>query len=214
MSFVLSGIGAKPTTKIAKVVIFNGPPRCGKDTICDLLKSKFEKSVIRTRFAETLKQGAHALLGLSVPTEAFNDVKDVKQELLNNHTWREWYIWIAEHCMKQFLGDEAFGKILVSRLSAMEDEGLFTSDKVVVLSDCGFEQEMAPVVRHFGEDNCVLIRIHRQGHDFSNDSRGYVQGPALPYTFDVLNPEGNIDLFYARVIRCLTWAKVMPLLDV
>jgi len=46
--------------------------------------------------------------------------------------------------------------------------------KALVIPDSGFAEEVFPIVEEFGEDNILLLRIHRKGCDFSRDSRSYL----------------------------------------
>jgi hypothetical protein len=207
---------------IQKVVIFNGPPRSGKDTICDHLYKQFPQHIIRTRFAESLKLGCHALLGLQNTTaEEFNDVKDEPQELLGGRTWRQVYIHIAERGLKDFFDKELFGRVMLNSLrhklaeKAFIQHGSYGSDpdrQVVVISDCGFVEEIQPLIRYFTPDRLVLIRIHRRGFDYGLDSRGYIVDPKIEHQFDVVNPEGQVERFFHSVMQRLEMAGVLQYL--
>lgn len=45
----------------------------------------------------------------------------------------------------------------------------------MVFSDSGFQSEMEPLIEQFGIDNVVLVRLNRDGYDFSGDSRSYLE---------------------------------------
>jgi hypothetical protein len=46
--------------------------------------------------------------------------------------------------------------------------------RVFVFSDGGFADEWAPIIEYVGEENFMLVEVHSETKDFSNDSRGYI----------------------------------------
>jgi hypothetical protein len=42
--------------------------------------------------------------------------------------------------------------------------------RVFVFSDGGFAQEWAPIIDYVGEENFMLVEVHSETKDFSNDS--------------------------------------------
>lgn len=190
-----------------KIILINGPPRSGKDHIVRCLlehpKSPFSLKYSRPdgfllpiklkhmKFADPLKAGALALLGYSgLNVEQVRRLsellKDKPQEKLNGKTLREFLIYLSEETVKPFAGKNFFGRIA----SSVCDETPYT-----IFSDSGFIDETQAVVDHFGEENVLLIRLHRDGETFSklNDSRSYINLDGVE-TWNYTNDGGENEL--------------------
>ena len=120
---------------------------------------------------------------------ALERVKDVPHRALMGMTPREAYIWYSEEVMKPKFGKDVFGKMFVQD----------NADKrgPIFVSDSGFEEEAYAVVEHFGMNNVMLVRLHREGHDFSRDSRSHLNLD-LWQTHDIMNP-GEYGPFFAKL---------------
>jgi hypothetical protein len=195
-----------------KVILFNGPPRVGKDTAVTLARTDFEDaglSAMNVKFAKELKLRTHAIVGAYVrpnvspsggshlelcdrdaprariaPADFFEADKDKALAVFRGKTPRESYIGLSEKYFKPMYGVEIFGELLL--------ENDITSNPTMdsfLISDSGFESEVMPLMRRYGADRIKLIRIFREGCDFSKDSRGYLD---LSHhgitTIDVHNP--------------------------
>lgn len=165
---------------------FNGPPGCGKDTAAHIVCSLAGKGIItqpdgeqftnilNKKFAEPLKNSVHALLGLSGRShDAFEHVKDTRQELFMGKSPRAWYIAMSEAFAKVFESDIFFGKVLRNDLTS---ESVFGDPySMVAISDCGFGPELKPIVHAMSpSDRMLIVRLHREGCNFNNDSRSYI----------------------------------------
>lgn len=95
--------------------------------------------------------------------------KDLKSESLFGMSFREYQIWLSEEVMKPKFGKDILGKLAVRNLG-----GASGTDYTVV-SDCGFREEALPLVRLFGATNVLLVHIMRDGCNFDNDSRSYIE---------------------------------------
>ena len=168
-----------------KIVILNGPPRSGKDTIADNLREFYT-----LKFAGTLKQMTHALYGMpDIPSDFFEEVKDIPNKAFYDLTPRQAYINVSEQYIKPVHGLSFFGDRLVEKIRVM---GL----SHYVISDGGFYEEVIPLVKEFGADNTYLFHIKRPGFDFSEDSRTYLD----PYKLGLkvmpeLSNDSNIEEF-------------------
>ena len=164
------------------VVFLNGPPGCGKDLVASHLVQylAFE----RMKFAATIKRMAAAMLAIS--DETVERLKDTEFAILSKETkitdgafgterfeygekdtLRRLLIRISEEFLKPTYGTSIFGRIAVKEL-------LRSSYPLIVFTDSGFVEEADTVIRTVGQRNTVLIRLHREGCDFTNDSRGYL----------------------------------------
>jgi len=154
---------------MSKIYILNAPPNSGKDTLGDYLVKEhgWHKEQMKT----PLFTIAAAMLGLTLEQfvllyssrewkESYNPV--VKM------TIRELMIKISEDFVKPVVGKEAFGILAAKQISCLP------LDSTVVFSDGGFVEEIKPLVDMFGKENVVIVRIHRKGCNFENDSRKYI----------------------------------------
>lgn len=182
-----------------KIILFNGPPRSGKDTAAEHVFHYLQAKKITSfkySFAQRLKESSHSLLGLYVAYDAFEHCKDTPQSRFMGLSPRQFYIKYSEQCIKPAFGKDFFGKCFVNFL---ENNILDTSDLTVIVSDCGFEEEVYPIVDAYGKDNVVVIQLERCGHDYSNDSRSYISYPGSK-CFRVSNNE-SIEKFYEKIER-------------
>ena len=153
------------------IVLVNGPPRSGKDTVANLLANHGYQPL---KFAGSLKAGLAGLLGLSIEEYLEYFETDAKAENggpFEDLTPRQALIDLSEEYMKPRFGQDIFGKVAAN--VAFEVEG------DVVFSDCGFDAEVIPVVHFFGAENCRVIRLAREGCNWDGDSRTYLN----PYLF-------------------------------
>ena len=186
------------SASMKKIFLFNGPPGSGKDTIANIFKD-IVKDVYLYKMAYPLKEGSHKLLGLVGSLEELEPIKEnpINFGLLddfveNNHhlikplkliddsiDLRQFYIHLSENVMKPLFGNDIFGKLAVQYITQ-------SKNKFVAISDCGFESEVKPLIEHYGKDNFVLVRLHREGKSFANDSRNYIDISGVQ-TYDVQN---------------------------
>lgn len=171
------------------VIFLNGPPRCGKDTLAGHIARTLPGFKV-VKFAAILKERTHALYGRpDLPHDYFEEIKDTANALFLGLTPRDAYIAVSEKLLKPIHGKSVFGKLLLTQMK-LEPE----TPRAFIISDSGFSQEAFPIFSHFGERQCVLIRIHAEerGCTFEKDSRSYIQ---LPFTSFDLNNNGTKDQF-------------------
>ncbi len=154
-----------------KIILINGAPGSGKDTLAQLLTGYFEIDTTIEKFAKPLKVGVPAIYGMS--QQEWDDHydtpehKDLKASRLFDKTPREAQIALSETFLKPLHGKGVFGEMLVERIKA-------SNQKWFLVTDSGFVEEAEVVVDAFGAENVQLWTIKREGRDFSNDSRNYV----------------------------------------
>lgn len=188
------------------VILFNGPPSSGKDTAAGFMCRHFTKNGIRAqefKFAHMLKKGVHTSLALDVPVNAFEGkIKDEKSPLFFGLSPRDAYIEHSERYMKKVYGENVFAELLVRQFEAARRKGV----TVACVSDCGFEVEINHMLVKFSPIQCVLMRMHRTGCDFSNDSRSYLSSLKMP-SYDIKNNNAlhylNLELegYYTQFMR-------------
>jgi Fe-S cluster assembly ATPase SufC len=163
-----------------KVIILNGPPGCGKDTIANMLCKV--APVLRGEFKGQLYlQTAMLLTEISDdfggPEISEVEVKERNEDrALKEQPWigglsvRRWLQITSEMVVKKDKGSDFFG-----RAAADLWYGKYIHH---VISDGGFIEEVNAVVDKFGQDTVYVVRLFRNGFDFGTDSRRYIYGSA------------------------------------
>jgi len=172
---------------LPQFVFINGPAGSGKSTLSDLICSKTSacwpeafaepiRDMIQTVFfpndgpvsysfnlkdGEVKRKNLLALAGLVDPPE-----------VAQGPTVRQAMIEFSQGYMKSCFGENIFGKLLWRRC---QEQSHWYSH--FVIDDSGFLPEAQYIINEAGADECLLIRLHRKGVDFSGDSRGYIDLP-------------------------------------
>lgn len=145
-----------------KILLVNGPPDSGKDTIGKLLAEKHGFHV--EKFAAPIRAAMCTLFGIDD-----NEIEELKGTMImGGHSLREWMIGYSEDYLKKFGGESVFGHLLIDRLESIP------ADIPVVITDSGFYEEGVAVVEKYGAENVAMIQVMRPGHTFDGDSRDWV----------------------------------------
>jgi hypothetical protein len=174
-----------------RIVLFNGPPEAGKDTLSVELAQALNAPVALGRMSAPLKRATCALYDID-PDEFQQMPKEQPSEKLLGQTPRQVQIDLSENFLKPRHGDAVMGRIMVNSLQglieACQQENLDVG--YVAVPDSGFHCELPPLVEAFGANSMVMIRLHRKDKDFSRDSRSYVDPSDLGIiSFDYYVPE-------------------------
>lgn len=154
---------------MTKIILFNGPPRSGKDAATKFALDYFGKRGVHLRFAAPLKDAVHGLFGMpGIMIEHFDGIKDQSSSLFFGMSPREAYIWLSESAVKPRFGNDFFAKVMVNRIRTITYPG------TVIISDCGFREEVDELIKAFGKENVAIIYLKRKGTSFEGDSRDYV----------------------------------------
>ncbi|QGT52236.1 hypothetical protein [Vibrio phage MZH0603] len=163
-----------------KVVIFNGPPRSGKDLATSFCCEYFNGK--HATLKESLIKLTADFLGITVEDflnhydakcddKTYEEsacvwVKDLPMYKVGETylSKREALIHVSENVMKPSFGDDVFGKMVADNLP----EGL------VFFSDGGFPEEVQPLADKVGIENILIVHIKRDNYTFEGDSRDYV----------------------------------------
>lgn len=151
------------------VVLINGAPRSGKDTLAQPLLEKYGFS--KYKFTAPIDNTIKTLFNLS--DEDFNRLreveKDVPQEVFNGLTMRKVLIDLSEDFVKPRFGKDFFGRIGADVVNK------YSSSRVVV-TDCGFGYEVQAFLDGLTKGTKVVgINTYREGYTFENDSRHLVR---------------------------------------
>lgn len=174
----------------ASIVFLNGPPGCGKDTAANALVTAF--NAFHYKMSYPLKAAIPAFLGMK--HEELEKVKD--QPTMFGPTYRQMQIAMSEQFAKPLMGKAIFGHIAVMNMRKH-----MSVDRVMVISDCGFVDEIIPIVDWVGHRNCLIVQIRRDGHDFTNDSRSYIDYNGV--TVQELYNKHDLEGFKAQIVRAV-----------
>lgn len=175
-----------------KVLIFNAPPRSGKDYsanyICKHLEGTYHKEF------------KAPLIGLVCKTlqidecdfrEVYDKEKDKKeticvQSLINGeptttyYSIREYLIHMSEKVIKPLFGNDFFGDYAGKNLNYGWN----------IFSDGGFPEEVKALYKYTEKKNIVVVKIMKDGCSFKDDSRGYIPDELVGKTH-VLENDGT-----------------------
>jgi hypothetical protein len=187
----------------AVAILFNGPPRSGKDTVANRLAASLPVPNAVLKFTAPVKDLAHRRLGLHCAIDAYEVQKDTPLPEFRGLTPRETYIRTSEG-LKAEKGVTAVADLFVQAMLALPVP-------LVINPDVGFDYEAEAVADALGPDNVLLVRIHREGRDFSNDCRSWVHVPRIP-SVDLVNEEGRQDRTFqnARHAAEATLRRLVP----
>lgn len=182
-----------PNISSKHMVLFNGPPRVGKDTAADAVLENFPGSE-RVKNTTPMDRALQAMFNLNnIEYRLLRETyKDDPHPIFGGKTMRQVLISMSEDWCKPFFGKSVFGKIMVSRF--------LPDSRLLVCSDSGFEEECVPYIEKLGAENILLIRVHRTGCDFSNDSRSYLDLAKYGVTSLDVNNNWSMGAFQNAVV--------------
>ena len=190
------------------IVGFNGPPQCGKDTMAKLFLQHMDAQgvmipVMTKPLSWPLRLMAHVMIGRTYQTV---DYERFKEEYFESFkcTGRQLMINCSECFLKPTYGLGALSKMFIESIEE-------SFPMLVVIPDSGFQCEIEPLCEHYGAENVYMVRIHREGCTFENDSREYVTHPLPTHNMDVTNDGTIKDLateagrLYGRLVNQRGW---------
>jgi len=158
------------------LILLNGPPGSGKDTLADAFASECNAEIVR--LAEPLLSVAFAMF----PHINANNYNEMKSKIVTGDnayeslSLREWIIMFANDFAKRTLGKNVFADIAVDKIRN-------SSADTIVVVDLGFQEELDELLAFVADASAnansalmkvTLVRIHRDGCDYSSDSRSYL----------------------------------------
>lgn len=159
-----------------KLILFNGPRHCGKDTAALHCVKKY--GAHHFKMSRPLKTAIKSIFNLDEGTvDYLETIKTQPTPLLFGKSYVELQISLSEDWFKQLYGPNVFGYLAVRDLAShmVVDELAEVNNCLYVCSDSGFAAEALPLIDLFGPDNCLLVRVSRQGKTFAGDSRSYIE---------------------------------------
>ena len=186
------------------IVLFNGPPRSGKDSACEIIMKHFPE-VHYVYFKEILYGETAKILELDFNFWAKvcqnGDLKDSPMltvsagELM---TPRDILIYLAEKVLKPKYGKEFIARGTAETISDLIQFQREQSNEeaVIVIPDLGFDYEIDTVREMIPNAHVISVALHRPGFTFEGDSRSYVKNA----NFGLHNTENYEDLKH-KVLR-------------
>ena len=173
-----------------KIIIANGPPRSGKDTLCGLIRENITgHDLIPMSYKKTLYVGVARRYGLSVEAVfALNDdtlIKDEPSELFGGLSVRQALIYESEEVIKKKYGPQG---VAIQTFKLLEEEyGVERlNNAVLYCSDGGFNSELHAAYDYFGigVEDVYIVRMLREGCSFKGDSREFLNHPDIVISND------------------------------
>lgn len=134
------------------------------------------------------------VLGYSLERETVTYRDYGYDQYQENYYWklsiREAMIYVSEVICKPRFGKDYFG---IARAKAIQES------EIAVDSSTGFEEELPPLIERLGQENILLIRVHREGATFEGDSRNYIPDGVITNTVDVNSVYGKLDEYLEEV---------------
>ena len=178
------------------IIILNGPPRSGKDTVAALIRRKLVGTK-DYKMSMPLKACFRAMFNFPNEINQRMLEKDKEKPILQGHalTPRQFQIDLSEEFMKKRFGSDIFGQLAVRNIDK-------TPSHHITISDVGFMAELWPIIETFGT-SVRAIQISRPGTNYDNDSRSDLDFDVLGIEWAELINENDMDMLDAQVERQL-----------
>ena len=190
------------------IIILNGPPGVGKDTIANLIAEKtpfFE----HMRFKIPLYADTARYFSINIPTfiDWAEDRNAKEAPVIQTATGlispREALIHVSEDLVKPAFGNDHYGLLAAKKIL------LSKSKSNVIFSDGGFVEELLPIANLCHK--LWIVRLHRKDFNFNTDSRDYISDKIIEendnfFVQDLLlqedNPNSAIETIFTSLGFC------------
>ena len=189
--------------KTTYLVGLSGPPRSGKDTLGNLLAGILRDRGVTVEvhaLSLPMRLAVYGALGLEYSVEHYEREKDrpfATGTGGNSTTIRKEMISLSEDHIKPRLGHGWWAYAMLNRTKL--------GNGVIIVTDMGFDAEHDVFSNEiFGSSHCAWIHLHREGCDFSQDSRGYVGKGCHIHNDD--DPMTEARRIYGRLVNQYHWS--------
>lgn len=172
------------------LILFNGPPRSGKDTLCEYMAAKH--GFTHLKFAYHMFNDLKLILGLSDEQFKYYREEAKDEPMFNGKSFRQMAIDYSEKVVIPRYGQYAWVEALSKDLEKISGD--------VCVSDLGFEREVTFLQEYcrLRSWNLKIVQVVRPGYTFENDSREYVS----KYHYRLVN-DSNIEDLVAQSLNLL-----------
>ena len=155
-----------------KCILFNGPPGSGKDAAAQhLLNSWLVDRHLKFASGRVIDSLTNIF---RLPHNFFKDRGTKDRACLNSFTPRDLLIDFFENIGKKYWGEDVWAQLCYKDMAVIHWASK-TEVNTFVISDLGSTIELDTLAKQ--DDIALLvIRLHREGCNFDNDSRSYVDG--------------------------------------
>jgi len=176
------------------IILLNGPPNSGKDTAAEFIV-KMLAQTNHAKLSRPLKAGAIGIFDLQPKTLQFlNEDSDMESGFLLGDTYRQVQIDIF-HMLEAKYGADVLARMFIRYAKKN------IASKHIVLSDCGRQAEAQALVDHFGKAGIGLVKLARDGCDYSKDIREHVDINCDKIAF--VNNEYDLEIYKTQIKRVL-----------
>lgn len=178
------------------VTILNGPPGCGKDTIARAiaeLDGSYHGEFKAVLYRETAKffRVNEEVFKKNAQNRTLKE-KPIYDTHLGLMSPRDMLIYVSEGIIKPRFGKDWFG------VQAATD--WLDIDQHKIISDGGFKEEVNALCNIIGQQQILVIQLHRKDYDFNADSRDYISEYAVPCNVAYVQLiDGDIDSAVSQV---------------
>jgi hypothetical protein len=156
-----------------RIDVFNSPPQSGKDEVVKIMK-QFDPEIVDIKYADLLGNMVRPLFGSQEEYLHYREAaKDQPLDIFGHTetTLRQLIISLSENTLKPLLGQDVLAQYTVREVEYLAGKEF----KHITISDCGFQPEYDLLQNRCGNEHDIrLIRVERDGCNFDNDSRMYL----------------------------------------
>ena len=176
------------------IILLNGPPRCGKDTAARFIHLALHNTG-DYKMSRPLKAAVIKFFDLTLEqTKMSTNYPDMQYGWFQGLTYREAQII-------QFRAyEEKLGKIYLAEMAVNYIRANMTN-RHIVISDSGMSEESQFMVKAFGNNKVCLIQIKREGCNFDNDIREYVNISCMEQAW--IDNKYDLELYESQVNKVL-----------
>lgn len=184
-----------------RILLLNGPPRSGKDTIAGLLgagtTNESGKTICNVKFADPLYRYLRTMYNL--PMDYCEKHKDKPHTVFGGLTIRQHIIDFSEEFLKPTFGQDIYGRVVARRI-----KNHYKMNDTIICTDTGFIDEVNGLIAELDwmdiQFKIKMIHLMRDQKTFYNDSRDYVDHPDID-TYKIFVFENKAELAAENIKR-------------
>jgi hypothetical protein len=186
-----------PTT----VVILNGPPECGKNTVANSVISLLKgqgRLVCKREFKSPLMAATRRVYGIDSSTwgnHCTKDLVNVPWDRLNGLSPQQALNRTSENVLKFALGDDILGHAAATRLEP---------DYCHIFCDGASPNAVQQMVTAVGAENVLIIHMARIGCTFEGDGQSYIKPGILGTQYYGIANDNSISHIAERITSVIS----------